>query len=217
MPIEWTKPTGHPEITTGTAQAVEDDEVAPERGRVLAMEHRVQPSALTGARTEQHVGLVVEQCDFVGCVDVLDPDATIERHRDAALETEALVGGGEGRRVRRGHSVHDAEEVERGHADGRLVEVVVEDLEDLRAQERRRRSIERAQRADREPEVCDASGADEIREDNSLTGAEDAIGGALAAVGRRTALAPLPRRVLERDRPALVTQQQICRVERRHA
>jgi hypothetical protein len=63
----------------------------------------------------------------------------------------------------------------------------------------------------------DAARAREIREHDALAAAEDAIGRALASAGRRAACAPLPCRVLERDGPALVTEQKICRVERGHA
>ena len=81
--------------------------------------------------------------------------------------------------------MHDAEQVERGHAHGRLGEIVVEDLEQLGAQERRRRSASARSRATVIQNAWHETGTGEVGEDHTLARTEHSVRCALAAGGAR--------------------------------
>src|SRR3954452_5248335 len=74
-------------------QAIGDDEVTAQLGRVLTPECGVQDAGVVGDGTDEERHLVVEQRVPFGCVGVLDADAIMERHRDTTREPAVLVDG----------------------------------------------------------------------------------------------------------------------------
>ena len=192
---------------TGPGEAVGDDEVAPQHGRVLATERGVQEAARVGARgLERVVDLVVEQHRRGRRVRDLDAHVLRERHREIRVEPSPFLRRRERRRVPHRAPVWHAEEVEARHRHARLGGAVVEHLHPQRAHRLGRGGRKR------HPEVAQRSRPVEIGEHDRLAGRDRRARPTLAAVVGLAAGAARTGRVLEGDRPAVE-----CRVDVRWA
>jgi hypothetical protein len=186
------------EETARSAQAVDDGEVVAHGCRVLAPERDVQVGGVRRQLVLQRVVDLEVQLRAPGrLVAELDAHAVAERHREVRVEPAPFRDDGEQRRVIDRPAVRRAEEIEQRHADARFREIVVEHVEQERAQLVGRRGRHGA------PEMTDGARSLDVGEGDRRAGRDHSPGRALAAAVGSAARTSFTRRVLERDRTRL--------------